>query len=190
MQLCLIASKPIARPHFHELAPQQYLDTDTDRTFFGDQVLTDRELLNAESRYEWDFDRDQRLSLAGFYKKIDRPIEAVAFEQGGTFFTTFANAPEATLVGGEIEVQKYVPLADFVGGDFFAARRLVLIGNYTFTDSDIKVGPNDTTIPIGSGGIPVPATNLFPDGSTLTGQSPHLTNPHTRPQHQDLPYPH
>src|SRR3546814_18092610 len=77
-------------------------------------------------------------------------LEAVAFEQGGTFFTTFANAPEATLVGGEIEVQKYVPLADFVGGDFFAARRLVLIGNYTFTDSDIKVGPNDTTIPIGS----------------------------------------
>src|SRR3546814_8735941 len=103
-------------------------------------------------------------------------LEAVAFEQGGTFFTTFANAPEATLVGGEIEVQKYVPLADFVGGDFFAARRLVLIGNYTFTDSDIKVGPNDTTIPIGSGGMPVPATNLFTDGSRLTGQSRHPAN--------------
>src|SRR3546814_5687227 len=67
-------------------------------------------------------------------------------------------------------------LADFVGGDFFAARRLVLIGNYTFTDSDIKVGPNDTTIPIGSGGMPVPATNLFTDGSRLTGQSRHLAN--------------
>lgn len=176
MQFRLHASKTIARPQFRELAPQQYLDTETDRTFFGNQFLTDSELLNAEARYEWYFDRDQRLSLAGFYKKIDRPIEAVAFEQGGTFFTTFANAPEATLVGGEIEVQKYVPLADFVGGDFFAARRLVLIGNYTFTDSDIKVGPNDTTIPIGSGGMPVPATNLFTDGSRLTGQSRHLAN--------------
>ena len=116
------------------------------------------------------------MSLAGFYKKIDRPIEAVAFEQGGTFFTTFANAPEATLVGAEIEVQKYVPLDGFSAADFFAARRLVLIGNYTFTDSEISVGPNDTTIPVGTGGMPVPASNLFTDGSRLTGQSRHLAN--------------
>ena len=175
MQLRFHASKTIARPQFRELAPQQYLDTETDRTFFGNQFLTDSELLNAEARYEYYFGRDQRLSLAGFYKKIDRPIEAVAFEQGGTFFTTFANAPEATLVGGEIEVQKYVPL-DGVGGDFFAERRLVLIGNYTFTDSKIKVGPDDTTIPVGSGGMPVPAANFFQDGSRLTGQSRHLAN--------------
>src|SRR3546814_18060838 len=51
-----------------------------------------------------------------------------------------------------------------------------LFRSYTFTDSDIKVGPNDTTIPIGSGGMPVPATNLFTDGSRLTGQSRHLAN--------------
>src|SRR3546814_9668467 len=76
-------------------------------------------------------------------------------------------------------------LADFVGGDFFAARRLVLIGNYTFTDSDIKVGPNDTTIPIGSGGMPVPATNLFTDGSPLTGQSRHPANLQIGLEHED-----
>jgi outer membrane receptor protein involved in Fe transport len=106
MQLRLHASKTIARPQFRELAPQQYSDPETDRTFFGNQFLTDSELLNAEARYEWYFARDQRLSLAGFYKKIDRPIEAVAFQQGGTFFTTFANAPEATLYGAELELQK------------------------------------------------------------------------------------
>src|SRR3546814_16823517 len=88
----LHASKTIARPQVRELAPQQYLDTETDRTFFGNQFLNDSELLNAEARYEWYFDRDQRLSLAGFYKKIDRPIEAVAFELGGTLFTTFSRS--------------------------------------------------------------------------------------------------
>ncbi|PWG01532.1 TonB-dependent receptor domain-containing protein [Sphingosinicella humi] len=185
MQFRLHASKTIARPQFRELAPQQYLDTETDRTFFGNQFLTDSELFNAEARYEYYFGPDQRVSLAGFYKKIDRPIEAVAFEQGGTFFTTFANAPEATLVGGEIEVQKYVPLDMVSSSDFFAARRLVLIGNYTFTDSDIKVGPNDTTIPIGSGGMPVQATNLFADGSRLTGQSRHLANLQIGLENQD-----
>ena len=65
---------------------------------------------------------------------------------------------------------------DGISGDFFAARRLVLIGNYTFTDSKIKVGPDDTTIPVGSGGMPVPAANFFQDGSRLTGQSRHLAN--------------
>ncbi|MGS1017107.1 TonB-dependent receptor plug domain-containing protein [Allosphingosinicella humi] len=176
MQFRLHASKTIARPQFRELAPQQYLDTESDRTFFGNQFLTDSELLNAEARYEFYFGKDQRVSLAGFYKKIDKPIEAVAFEQGGSFFTTFANAPEATLLGAELEVQKYLPLEGFGDGNFWASRRLALIGNYTFTDSKIKVGPNDTTIPVGSGGVPVPASNLFVDGSRMTGQSKHIAN--------------
>ena len=103
------------------------------------------------------------------------PIEAVAFQQGGTFFTTFANAPSAILKGVEVEAQKYVPLAS-IGGAFFTPRRLVLIGNYTWSQSGIKVGAGDTTIPVGTGGVPVPATNVFDPGTPLTGQSKHLAN--------------
>jgi TonB-dependent receptor len=175
LQLRVHGSKTIARPQFRELAPQQYSDPETDRTFFGNQYLTDSELLNAEARLEWYFARDQRLSVAGFWKKIDRPIEAVAFQQGGTFFTTFANAPEATLKGAEIELQKYVPLEGW-GGSFFTPRRLVLIGNYTWSQSAIRVGDGDTTIPVGTAGMPVPAGNVFDDGTPLTGQSKHLAN--------------
>lgn len=175
-QLRLHASKTIARPQFRELAPQQYLDTETSRTFFGNQFLSDSELLNAEARWEWYFARDQRLSLAGFWKKIDRPIEAVAFQQGGTFFTTFANAPSATLYGAEIELQKYFALDRFSSAPGIASRRLVTIGNYTYSDSRIRVRDGDTTVPVGSGGVPVPAGNLFIDGTPLTGQSRHLVN--------------
>jgi outer membrane receptor protein involved in Fe transport len=175
MQIRLHASKTIARPQFRELAPQQYSDPDTDRTFFGNQFLTDSELFNAEARYEYYFARDQRFSLAGFYKDIDRPIEAVAFQQGGTFFTTFANAPKARLYGGEIELQKYFAL-DTLGADFLTTRRAVLIANYTYSESNIKVGPDDTTIPVGTAGAPVPAANVFDDGTPLTGQSTHLAN--------------
>jgi TonB-dependent receptor len=174
MQLRLHGSKTIARPQFRELAPQQYSDPETDRTFFGNQFLTDSELLNAEARFEWYFARDQRVSVAGFWKKIDRPIETVAFQQGGTFFTTFANAPSATLKGAELELQKYVPLAGI--GGFFTPRRLVLIGNYTWSESALRVRDGDTTIPVGTGGVPVPASNVFDDGTPLTGQSKHLAN--------------
>lgn len=175
MQVRLHGSKTIARPQFRELAPQQYLDTETDRTFFGNQFLTDSELINAEARYEWYFARDQRFSLAGFFKEIDRPIEAVAFQQGGTFFTTFANAPSARLYGAEVELQHYVPLGEMLGGAF-ATRRGVLIANYTFSDSSIRVRDGDTTIPVGTAGQPVPAGNVFDDGTPLTGQSRHLVN--------------
>lgn len=176
MQIRIAASKTIARPQFRELAPQQYLDSDVDRTFFGNQFLTDSRLLNYDGRFEWYFARDQRVSVAGFFKKIDRPIETVAFQQGGTFFTTFANAPEAILYGGEFELQKYFGLGDVFGGDFFASRRAVVIANYTYSKSEIRVGAGDTTIPVTSNGVPVPATQIFRDGTPLTGQSKHLVN--------------
>lgn len=176
LQLRLHASKTIARPQFRELAPQQYLDTETDRTFFGNQFLTNSELLNAETRIEYFFGPDQRLTVAGFWKKIERPIESVAFQQGGTFFTTFANAPSARLYGVEVELQRYFSLDALSDAPFFAARRAVAIGNYTFSDSAISVRDGDTTIPVGTGGLRVPAANVFDDGTPLTGQSRHLVN--------------
>ncbi|SMF78031.1 TonB-dependent receptor domain-containing protein [Allosphingosinicella indica] len=174
-QLRLSASKTIARPQFRELAPQLYLDIESDRQFIGNPFLVDSELTNAEARYEWYFARDERVSLAGFYKKIDRPIEAVAtFATGGTLQTTFANAPKADLYGAEVELQKYFAL-DGLGGDFFTPRRAVLIANYTYADSKLKVGPDDTTIINDSRGQR-PATEVFGDGDRLTGQSKHLVN--------------
>ena len=56
---------------------------------------------------------------------------------------------------------------------FWASRRLVLIGNYTFTKSEIKVGASDTTV---INGVVQDARNYFFDGSKMTGQSDHLVN--------------
>ena len=134
MQWRLNASKTIARPQFRELAPQQYLDFDSDRVFYGNPFLTDSKLTNLEARYEWFFGKDQRITAAGFFKKIEDPIETVSFQVAGSNTTqiNFANAPEAQLYGAEFEVQKYVPL-DFIQNDLFTTRRLVLIANYTYT---------------------------------------------------------
>lgn len=173
MQLRLHGSKTIARPQFRELAPQIYQDFESDREFTGNPFLTDSELINAEARYEYYFGRGERLTVAGFYKKIDNPIEAAAyFAGGGQMRVGFANAPQAQLYGAEIEVQKHISL-DSLGGDFFATRRLVLIGNYTFTKSKLKV---DDSLVIGPDLQPVAANLLFRNGAPLTGQSDHLAN--------------
>ena len=173
MQIRLSASKTIARPQFRELAPQPYFDTESDRLSFGNQFLVNSELLNLEGRYEWYFGRDERIAVGAFFKNIDNPIDYIAFVQGGTFQTTFANAPSARLYGAEIEVQKYFPLSAW--GSFFETRRFLVAANYTFTDSSLRVRDGDTTrFPL-SGEV-VPATSIFRNGLPLTGQSDHVAN--------------
>jgi outer membrane receptor protein involved in Fe transport len=172
MQLRAHASKTIARPQFRELAPQIYQDFESDREFTGNPFLTDSELFNAEARYEYYFRRNQRFSIAGFYKKIDNPIEAAAFfAGGGQLRTGFANAPQAELYGAEVELQAHFPLESL--GEAFASKRLLLIGNYTYTQSKLRI---DDTEVIGPDLQPVAANLLFQDGAPLTGQSDHLAN--------------
>ncbi|MEP7312358.1 MAG: TonB-dependent receptor [Pseudomonadota bacterium] len=174
MQLRLNGAKTIARPQFRELMFQAYYDPETNRAYRGNPLLVDSEFFNAEVRYEWYYAPEQRVSVAGFYKDIDKPIEGFTGFNDNTPVTSFANAPRATLYGVETEVQKYLPLDGLSGAAFFATRRAVLIGNYTFTNSRIKVGVNDTVDVFGT--TKQPATNFFTDGTPLTGQSDHLVN--------------
>jgi outer membrane receptor protein involved in Fe transport len=179
-QLRLSASRTIARPQFRELLFQAFYDPESNRQYRGNPLLGDSRFINGEARYEWYFAPDQRFSAAGFYKQIDRPIEAYTGFNDNTPVTSFANAPEATLYGAEFEVHKYLPLESLSGegalSSFFGARRLVMVGNYTFTRSRIHVGAGDTVQVYGSTVTTRPASDYFLDGGRLTGQSDHLVN--------------
>ena len=173
MQVRASGSKTIARPQFRELISQVYIDTDSNRLFRGNNSLFDSELWNAEARYEWFFGRDQRFTAAAFYKKIDRPIETFSSIQTADVTTSFATAPEAQLYGAEVEVQKYFRLDGLTDNPLWASRRIVAIGNYTYTQSKLKVDAGDTTI---INGVTRDANLFFRDGAPLTGQSDHLVN--------------
>lgn len=174
MQVRLSASKTIARPQFRELVFQTYYDPDTNRTFQGNPQLVDSQLYNAEGRFEWYFAPEQRVSIGGFWKKIKNPIETYASFDGNTVTTRFANAPEATLYGAEFEVQKHFDLSGW-GDGFWANRRAVLIGNYTYSKSKLKVGATDPVAAFPFTGATL-ASQFFRDGAPLTGQSDHLAN--------------
>jgi outer membrane receptor protein involved in Fe transport len=174
MQARFNASQTIARPQFRELMFQAYYDPESNRAYRGNPLLVDSEFKNAELRWEWYFARDQRLSAAGFWKQIDKPIEAFTGFNDNNPVTSFANAPQATLYGLEIESQKYLYLSDLSESAFAASRRLVLIGNYTWSKSELSVKDGDTTDVFGT--VTQPASNFFRDGAPLTGQSEHLAN--------------
>ncbi len=172
LQVRAHASKTIARPQFRELIFQPYFDPETNRSFSGNPFLIDSELTNFELRGEYYLGRGRSFSLAGFYKNIENPIEVVAFFNDNDQNNSFANAPKATLYGVEAEAQYAFDLVDM--GGFFSTKQLLVIANYTYTQSNIKVGPDDTTIDdIGTVRF---ATNFFQDGLRLTGQSDHLAN--------------
>jgi TonB-dependent receptor len=174
MQVRLSASKTIARPQFRELVFQSYYDPDTNRSFQGNPQLVDSQLYNAEGRLEWYFAPEQRVSIGGFWKKIKNPIETYASFDGNSVTTRFANAPEATLYGAEFEVQKHFDLSGW-GDGFFATRRGVFIGNYTWSNSKLKVGADDPVKAFPFTGATL-ASQFFRDGAPLTGQSDHLVN--------------
>jgi TonB-dependent receptor len=171
MQLRLNASETLARPQFRELIYQFYFDPDSNRMYRGNPLLVDSKLTNAEARYEWYFGDNQRLTLAGFYKQIDKPIET--YVSGAEFTTSFANAPKADLSGIEAEVQKSFDLSTW-GGDFWSSRRLVSIFNYTYTQSSLSVAAGDQVQAFAVSSTK--ATDFFRDGSPLTGQSKHIAN--------------
>ena len=174
MQLRVGASKTIGRPQFRELAPQQYTDVESDRTFIGNPYLVDTEILNIDARWEWYFARDQYVTAGLFYKDLDKPIESSVVDQGSSISQTFLNAPNATIQGAEVEVKKYFEFGSNM--DFIANKRWLVQANYTYSKSEVNVGSGDTVITQNSLGVAQPASFYVIDGSRLQGQSEHVAN--------------
>ena len=174
MQFRLGASKTIGRPQFRELAPQQYTDPESDRTFIGNPYLVDTEILNLDARWEWYFARQQYLTAGVFYKDLDKPIESSVVDQGSSISQTFLNAPNAVVMGFELEAKKFFEFASDM--DFIANKRWLVQANYTYSDSQVNVDAGDTVTTQNSLGVAQPASFYVIDGSRLQGQSDHVAN--------------
>lgn len=179
MQLKGGASQTIGRPQFRELAPSQYLDPDSDRTFSGNPFLKDTRIDNFDLRYEWYFDSAQYFTIGGFFKELSRPVESFVFQfSDGQLGQSYLNAPAAQILGAEVEVKKIWDLP-FESG-LMANSSLLVQANYTYADSQLKIGASDTVATLGSATATtptlVPATNFFSDGAQLQGQSEHVAN--------------
>ncbi len=170
-QLRFGASETIARPQFREMAPQQYNDPDNGRLFFGNPHLVDSKLRNFDLRYEWFFDEGEYFTAGAFFKQIDRPIESLVSSSSAGIVQSFINAPKAELYGLELEFKKYFDIDAGWMGD----NRLYLASNYTWSQSEVKVGASDTVWPYGFA-APQPATLFVEDGSQMQGQSEHIAN--------------
>ncbi len=175
-QLRVGASKTIGRPQFRELAPQRYRDTETDRILTGNPYLEDTEIYNADARIEHYYDQGQYFTVGGFFKRLNKPVEALAvLGSDGAFQQTFYNAPRANLFGGEVEGKVYFDLTS--GSKWIDDKRWLVAANYTYTKSKLNVKAGDT-ITLNTTGIRATpkATDYLVGGERMQGQSDHLAN--------------
>lgn len=105
LQLRAAWSETIIRPTYREISNAEVYDVARGRTIFGnpDLVLSSSE--NYDVRLEWYPRPGEIISLGGFYKKIDQPIELAAFNVSNDEIF-YNNYDYADVFGFELELRK------------------------------------------------------------------------------------
>ena len=98
-------SQTLSRPGITERSESKYYDPETDDLFFGESTLKASDILNYDLRADYFFDDRTNVSLALFYKAIDKPIEISFDDASGSAAEgyTFVNQEKADLFGVEID---------------------------------------------------------------------------------------
>lgn len=174
LQLRLGYSQTIARPQFRELALSTYVDPVSDRSYRGNNQLVDSELTNFDARLEYYVGRNQFITVAGFYKELENPIEEFQFSTSSFVFeTTFINSPKAELYGTELEYR--INFAMPMDNSWFNDRDWLFSANYTYTASEILAEASDLIFEPVSGQF-VSAEDFAIDGAKLQGTPENILN--------------
>ncbi|MEO6026016.1 MAG: TonB-dependent receptor, partial [Candidatus Binatia bacterium] len=99
-------SQTVSRPEFRELSPAIYPAPRGLRGFLGNPTLDQTDVMNVDVRWEWFFSPTELISVSGFYKEIDAPIEQSVSISGSAAFDTFQQNKDAKLYGFEFEGRK------------------------------------------------------------------------------------
>lgn len=164
-------SRTVIRPDFRESSFFGFYDYELDANVSGDRVestLVD----NVDARLEWYPGPGEIISLTGYYKYLDRPIELIKMEEMQGAYYQFANMESATNLGLEMEVRKN--LAFF--GEQSWWEDLFVYANGTLLKSKVKTmsGWRPTNMEDGSTVfMQHPGSN---QNRPLIGQSPWLLN--------------
>lgn len=136
--LRLSATQTLSRPEYRELSPVGYLAEPIGGKRIRGNSDLDRALIqNLDLRWEWYPRTGEVISVAGFYKHFDRPIERVLVQtsDGNAPDVTFQNARAADNYGIELELRKRL--------DVIGLSPLTIFANTTVMKSTIKVDTTD-----------------------------------------------
>jgi outer membrane receptor protein involved in Fe transport len=157
MNLRFSYSQTVNRPQFRELSSFEYTDVAETESVVGNPDLVTASLHNYDLRWEWFVGADELLAMSFFYKDISKPIERVQEPTSAGLRRFYINAASGEVLGFELEVRKHL------GFIHSSLENLMLGANYTYTDSEVKLGPDIT---------PIMTNSVRP----MNGQSDNLAN--------------
>jgi outer membrane receptor protein involved in Fe transport len=163
-------SKTAIRPDFRETGLFAFYSYELDGYISGEQVVSTI-VDNTDLRIEWYPSAGEIISLTGYYKYLDKPIELTEFQRDLGYYK-YANMESATNLGLEMEVRKNL---SFIADkewltDFF------VYANGTLLKSNVKVlTPYDTRVQP-NGDLERYQERREDQDRPLLGQSPWLIN--------------
>lgn len=128
--LRLALSRTVTRPSFIEMAPFLYQESYGAAQIRGNGDLKNGYNYNFDLRYEWFGKQDDMISVTGYFKHLDNPIERVQGLNGGATVHTFQNADNGLAAGAELELRKQLP----------AGFRLMANVSYMYTNVKLPEG--------------------------------------------------
>ena len=133
-QLRFAVSQTVARPDFKEAANATFYDNEFNFRVRGNPFLEISDIINADLRWEWYISETNSLSVAVFYKDMDKPIERVVQAASGTAGNsrTFQNSDSAELYGVEIDGSFEFEIGDGYDQTFFVSF------NAAFIESEVS----------------------------------------------------
>lgn len=99
-------SQTLARPDYREMSRTGYRDFIGGLDVFGNEALQRSLIQNFDLRWEWYPNPGELISIGGFAKTFDQPIEKVIVGSTGGQALSFINAAGASNLGVEIELRK------------------------------------------------------------------------------------
>ena len=102
----LAYGRTINRPEFREVAPFAFYNFKENVTVYGNPAIKSCYIDNYDLRYEWYPGPGEMVTIGGFYKSFDSPIEATWVPaSGGEWDLHYLNAIRGTSVGAEVDVR-------------------------------------------------------------------------------------
>lgn len=151
-QVRLAYGKSVNRPEFREVSPSVYYDFDLASNVQGKVDLKSCYIHNVDLRYEFYPSHGEQITIAGFYKHFDNPIEWTYTVAGGTDLVySYENAESADNFGVELDIRKDL--------SFIGLRNFSLSFNGTLIHSRVNF----------------PAGSRY-ENRPMQGQSPYLVN--------------
>lgn len=154
--------RTLNRPHMQELTDYRIYDPELFMVRNGNRLLTNTSIDNFRADIHFYLSQQSFISLAGYYKKIYRPIENLVTgfaSSTGNLRTTPFNMPEATVYGLQLSFK--TALSNVKN---YWLSRLNVFGSANLTESEVKRGPIKSL------------TNPFVEKHTLSGTPRYAVN--------------